>query len=54
MNEGSVSGKIVVIPTYASSITAEEKRKALNAVNLIKEKRNGDIKGRICANDSMQ
>ena len=26
------------------------KRKALNAINLIKEKRNGDIKWRICAN----
>ena len=32
----------------------EEKRKALNMVTLIKEKRNGDIKGRACADGSKQ
>ena len=30
------------------------KNKALNAINLIKEKGNGDIKGRTCANGKMQ
>ena len=30
------------------------KNKALNAINLIKEKGNGDIKGRTCANGKVQ
>ena len=32
----------------------EEKKKALNAVTLIKEKRNGDLKGRACADGRKQ
>ena len=36
------------------SLTEEQKRLALNAVNLIKEKRNGKVKGRTCANGSSQ
>ena len=47
-------GKIepVVGPQDASVLTDEEKRRALEAVNLIKEKRTGNLKGRICANGS--
>ena len=44
LNERVVTGKPVVVPIDTSTIT-EEKRKALYAVNLIKEKRNGDVKG---------
>ena len=32
------------------SLSVEDKTKALNAVNLIKQKRDGTIKGRACAN----
>ena len=35
-------------------ITPEQKRKALRAINLIKEKRCGKLKGRICADGSTQ
>ena len=54
LNEGAVHGKPVVIPTEAKSLTSLEKRKSLRAVNLIKEKRSGDIKGRTCVNGSTQ
>ena len=45
LNEGAVSGKPAVVPTDSNSLTITEKRKALRAVNIIKEKWNGDIKG---------
>ena len=35
-------------------MSPDRKNKALNAINLIKEKRNGDIKGRTCANGKQQ
>ena len=54
LNEGVVPGKPVVAPVDAFSLTDLEKRNALQAVNLIKEKYNGDIKGRACANGSKQ
>ena len=54
LNEGAVPGKPVVIPTDVKSLTALERKKALRAVNLIKEKRSGDIKGRTCVNGSGQ
>ena len=38
LNEGAVPGKPVVVPTDAASLTPLEKKKALPAVNLIKEK----------------
>ena len=37
-----------------NTLTHLEKKKALPAVNLIKEKRSGDIKGRTCVNGSKQ
>ena len=54
LNEGAVPGKPVVVPTDANSLTDAEKRKALRAVNFIKEKWNGDIKGRSCVDGSKQ
>ena len=52
LNEGTVPGKTVVAPVDASSLTNLKKSKALQAVNLIKEKYNRDIKGRTCADGS--
>jgi hypothetical protein len=54
LNEGAVPGKPAVIPTDASSITDNEKKRALKAVNLIKEKRTGELKGRSCVSGSVQ
>ena len=54
LNEGAVPGKPVVAPVGASSLTDLEKRQALQTVNLIKEKYNGEIKGRKCADGSKQ
>ena len=47
-------GKTAVAPIDPSSLTNEDKRRALDAVNLIKEKRNGKFKGRTCANGAKQ
>ena len=44
----------MVQPIAHDDLTKEERSKALEAVNLIKEKRNGIIKGRTCANGSKQ
>ena len=44
----------MVILTDASTLTEVEKQKALPAVNLIKEKWNGVIKGRSCVDGSKQ
>jgi hypothetical protein len=41
-------------PKLASTLTMQQKNSSIRAVNLIKEKRNGDIKGRICADGSVQ
>jgi Reverse transcriptase (RNA-dependent DNA polymerase) len=46
--------KGVFEPKLASSLTMKQKSASLRAVNLIKEKRNGDIKGRTCADGSVQ
>ena len=43
-----------MIHIVTSTITEQETRKAFNAVNLIKEKRNGDVEGKTCANGSKQ
>ena len=47
-------GKPVVCPVNPNTLTKEDMRKAFNAVMLIKEKRNGDIKGRACADGRRQ
>jgi hypothetical protein len=46
--------KQVFTPRHAHELTPEQKKEALRAVNLIKEKRTGDLKGRTCADGSKQ
>lgn len=53
-DKGAIPRNPVVIPIYTINLTAEEKRKVLPAVNLIKEKQNSNIKGQKCANGSKQ
>ena len=52
--EGAVPGKPVIRPINPESLSVEEKMRAMEAVNFIKEKRCGKIKGRSCANGSQQ
>eukprot|EP00957_Ditylum_brightwellii_P151484 11535733-Ditylum_brightwellii.AAC.1 len=54
LNDGAMEGKPVVVPIDAHLLSDDDKLKALDAVNLIKEKRNKSIKGRTCANGSKQ
>ena len=44
----------MIAPEDLANLTEDNKKKALAAVNLIKEKRCGKIKGRSCANGSKQ
>jgi hypothetical protein len=46
--------KGVFEPQLATTLTAKQKRQSLRTVNLIKEKQNGNIKGRTCADGSVQ
>ena len=54
LNDGAMPGKPVIGPIHPSKLSETSKKKAMNAVNLIKEKRNAEIKGRTCANGSKQ
>ena len=54
LNEGAVPGKPVFGEVDPHTLTDMEKYSALEAVNLIKKKRSGVIKGRTCANGSRQ
>ena len=54
LDVGAFPGKPVVEPIEYNSLTKEELRSALEAVSLIKEKRSGKMKGRVCANGSRQ
>ena len=54
LNEGAMPGKPVIGPIDPTTLTRNDIKKALEAVNLIKQKRNGTIKGRSCANGSEQ
>ena len=54
LDEGPMKGKSVVGTIDFDSITADEKRNALEAVSLMKEKRTGGIKGRVASNGSKQ
>ena len=47
-------GKKFVTAINPDTLSAEDKEKSLNAVNLIKQKRYGTIKGRTCADGSEQ
>jgi len=46
--------RMVFEPIDASTLTREQKKAALRAINLIKEKRSGVLKGRTCADGSVQ
>jgi len=54
LDEGPMEGKKVVEPLTYNSLTKKEKKEALDAINLIKEKRDGSLKGRSCANGAKQ
>ena len=54
LNEGAVPGKPVFGTVDPLLLSREDKKRALEAVNLIKKKRCGKIKGRTCANGSKQ
>ena len=54
LNNGTMPNKPVIVPINPDSLTEDEKTQALEAVNLIKQKRHGKIKGRTCANGSKQ
>ena len=54
LNTGTAPGKPVFGTIDPSTLSNEEKSRALEAVNLIKKKRRGKIKGRTCANGSKQ
>ena len=49
-----LDSKNVFEPLDASTLTTSQKREALRAVNLIKEKRSGKLKGRTCTNGRSQ
>lgn len=51
---GVFPGKPVVEPVDYDTITKEEMKLVMEAVNLIKEKKGGTVKGRTCANGSNQ
>ena len=54
LDQGAFPGKPVIDGIDANTLTSAKRSKALEAVNLIAEKRCGRIKGRTCANGSTQ
>ena len=52
LNDGVIEGKPVVKSMDAALLTPQDKKRALETVNLIKKKRSGDLKGRTCADGS--
>ena len=54
LDKGAFPGKPVVEPIHSGDLTPEEKLQAMSAVAIIKEKRCGKVKGRICADGSRQ
>jgi hypothetical protein len=54
LDEGAMKGKPVLAPINPDTLSYEQRKQALYAVNLIKEKRCGKIKGRTCADSSRQ
>ena len=50
LDVGAMDGKPVIEPIDPKTLTTIEKEQALEAVNLIKKKRNGNLKGRACGN----
>ena len=54
LDQGATPDKPVCVPQCPDILTVEDKKKALDAVVLLEEKRNGDTKVRSCANGSKQ
>ena len=54
LNDGPMPGKPFFGPIINEELSGEDRNKALEAVNLIKEKLCGNIKGRECENGSLQ
>ena len=54
LDQGPMKGNPVVQGIDPSTLGQLEKREALEAVNLIKEKSDGTLKGRTCGNVSKQ
>ena len=54
LSNGVVPGKPVIQPVNLKDVTREERLQALEAVNLIKQKRCGKVKFRSCVNGSEQ
>ena len=54
LDQGAVKGKPVICAINPDDISLESKKKAMNVVNLIQQKRCGKIKGRACADGSRQ
>ena len=52
--DGPILGKPVVAPFNSGGLTPLDRNKTLEAVNLIKDKRCGNIKVSACVNDSKQ
>ena len=53
-SEGAFPGKPVVIPIDPDGLSKQDIEQALEAVTLIEKKRDGRVKGRVCANGSKQ
>ena len=54
LDKGAFPGKPVVEPVFTDNLTPDERAQAMSAVAIIKGKRCGKVKGRICANGSKQ
>ena len=54
LDKGAVPNKPVIKGIDYQSLTDDDKRKALDAINIIELKRDGKMKGRSCANGSKQ
>ena len=54
MNEGQMPGKYVFGYINPDNLSRDEKKRVLEAINLMKKKRHGKIKTRTCANGSKQ
>ena len=54
IDKGPMEGRPFVTPIDTDTLSYKDKRKVLEVVNIIKEKRNGTIKGSKCADGSKQ
>ena len=53
LDVGAMDGKPVIVPVDVKTLAIVEKEQALEAIKL-KEKMNGDLKGRTCRNGAPQ